>query len=199
MVGFFQSHIELFAQAAGFIAMGLTVLSFQFRKHGWILTMMTASSIFWIVHYVMMGLYPAAAINTMNLLRNYIYSLREKKNINSRLIPAFFVIVAAASVISTWENAWSVLPLMASVIATIANWQTQTKRLKLLSCPRYGLWLAYDLINGSWAGAVNDVFTIGSIVVSLLKQRWDETHAPTPEEPTDSEQINAECGVRNAK
>ena len=174
MTAFYQSHAELLAQVAGYIAMALTILSFQFRKHGWILAMMTASSVFWILHYVMMGLYPAAAINTMNLLRNYIYSMREKKNINSKLIPAFFVVVAAASVISTWENVWSVLPLMASIIATIANWQTQTKRLKLLSCPRYGLWLAYDLINGSQAGVINDAFTIGSIAVSLGKQWRDE-------------------------
>ena len=177
MAAFYQTHVDLLAQIAGFIAMGLTILSFQFRKHGWIMAMMTVSSVFWILHYVMLGLYPAVAINTMNLLRNYIYGLREKKNINSKLIPAFFVAVAAVSVISTWENAWSVLPLLASVTATIANWQTQTKRLKLLSCPRYGLWLIYDLINGAWAGAANDIFSIGSIAVSLAKQRWDEKRA----------------------
>ena len=196
MLAFYQAHAELLAQIAGFIAMGLTVLSFQFRRHGWILAVMTASSVFWILHYVMLGLYPAAAINTMNLLRNYIYSLREKKNINSKWIPAFFVVVAAASVLSTWENVWSVLPLMASVIATIANWQTQTKRLKLLSCPRYGLWLAYDLINGSWAGAANDLLTIGSIAASLLKQRWDEQRAENGAEG-DASRPTAGHGTKN--
>ena len=171
MAEFFRAHFDLFAQAAGYIAMALTILSFQFRKHRWIMAFMTASSVFWILHYVMLGLYPAAAINTMNMFRNYIYSLRVKKGINTKLIPAFFVVVAAASVFATWENVWSVLPLMASIIATIANWQTQTTKLKLLSCPRYGLWLAYDIINGSQAGVINDAFTIGSIVVSLVKER----------------------------
>ena len=184
MAQFFQDHYAFFAQTAGYIAMALTILSFQFRKHRWIMAFMTASSVFWILHYVMMGLYPAAAINTMNMLRNYIYGLREKKNINSKLIPAFFVVVAAVSVCATWENVWSVLPLMASIIATIANWQTQTTRLKLLSCPRYGLWLAYDLINKSQAGVVNDAFTIGSIVVSLLKERWkDKASSRSGREP----------------
>ena len=173
-VEFFKAHIDFFAQAAGYIAMALTILSFQFRKHRWILAFMTASSVFWILHYVMMGLYPAAAINTMNMFRNYIYSLREKKGINSKLIPAFFVVVATVSVLATWENVWSILPLMASIIATIANWQTQTTRLKLLSCPRYGLWLAYDLINKSQAGVINDAFTIGSICFSLIKERLQQ-------------------------
>ncbi len=168
---FLKAHIDLFAQIAGFIAMGLTILSFQFRKHSWIMAFMTASSVFWILHYVMLGLYPAVAINTMNMFRNYIYGLREKKNINTPLIPAFFVVVAAVSVIATWENGWSVLPLLASVTATVANWQTQTKKLKLLSYPRYGLWLIYDLFNGAWAGAANDAFTMGSITVSLIRER----------------------------
>lgn len=171
MTAFLKDHYSLFAQAAGYAAMALTILSFQFRKHRWIMAFMTASSVFWILHYVMLGLYPAAAINTMNMFRNYIYGLREKKGIDSKLIPAFFVVVAAVSVFATWENVWSVLPLMASVIATIANWQTQTTKLKLLSCPRYGLWLAYDIINGSQAGVINDAFTIGSIVFSLVRER----------------------------
>ena len=174
---FLKAHIDLFAQIAGFIAMGLTILSFQFRKHSWIMAFMTASSVFWILHYLMLGLYPAVAINTMNMFRNYIYGLREKKNINTPLVPAFFVIVAAVSVIATWENGWSVLPLLASVTATVANWQTQTKKLKLLSYPRYGLWLIYDLFNGAWAGAANDAFTMGSITVSLVKERMDEENA----------------------
>lgn len=182
-MSFLRSHPDFIAQAAGYVAMALTILSFQFRRHRWIMAVMTASSVFWILHYVMMGLYPAAAINTMNMFRNYIYGLREKKHINSKLIPAFFVVVASVSVFATWKNVWSVLPLMASVIATIANWQTQTKKLKLLSCPRYGLWLAYDLINRDPAGAVNDAFTIGSIAVSLIRERLtkkrpDETGSP---------------------
>ena len=183
---FLKAHLELFAQIAGFIAMGLTILSFQFRKHRWIMAFMTASSVFWVLHYAMLGLWPAAAINTMNMLRNYIYGLREKKNVNSPLVPAFFVIVAAVSVIATWENGWSVLPLLASVTATVANWQTQTKKLKLLSYPRYGLWLVYDLINRAWAGAANDAFTMGSITVSLVKERMEEKKAreEIPAEPS---------------
>ena len=184
-MAFFTAQIDTFAQAAGFIAMGLTVLSFQFRKHSHILALMTASSLCWIAHYLLLGLYPAAAINTMNLFRNYIYSLREKKNIRSPLIPAFFVVVAAASVIATWENVWSALPLAASVIATVANWQTQTEKLKLLSCPRYALWLAYDTINGSVAGIVNDAFTIGSIAVSLLIQRREKKRAAEEQNASD--------------
>ena len=179
---FWEAHINGFAQAAGFVAMGLTILSFQFRKHSRIMAFMTASSVFWVLHYLMLGLYPAVAINTMNLLRNYIYGLREKKKIDSRLIPAFFVVVAAVSVFATWENAWSALPLTASVMATIANWQTQTKRLKLLSYPRYGLWLAYDAANGAWAGAANDLFTILSISVSLIKERLREKRGDAPQQ-----------------
>ncbi|MCR5041833.1 MAG: YgjV family protein [Clostridia bacterium] len=170
MLDFYKTHVELIAQAMGFVAMALTILSFQFRRHGAIMAMMTASGVFWVLHYLMLGLYPAVAINAMNIVRNYIYGLREKKNVNSKLIPAVFVVIAAGSVIATWENAWSVLPLMASVTATVANWQVQTKKLKLLSYPRYGLWLIYDLVNGAWAGAANDLFCIGSISVALIRE-----------------------------
>lgn len=166
-----MQYKELIAQSAGFIAMTLTILSFQFTKHRSIMALMTASSVFWICHYLLLGLYPAVAINTMNMFRNYIYGLRESKGWNSKFIPGAFVIIAAVSVIATWENVWSVLPLIASVTATVANWQTRTKNLKLLSYPRYGMWLVYDLINRAWAGAANDAFTIVSISVSLIREK----------------------------
>lgn len=165
---------DLIAQIAGFIAMGLTILSFQFTKHRRIMLVMTLSSVFWIAHYALLGLYPAVAINTMNMFRNYIYGLRETKNLNSRLIPAAFVVIAAVSVILTWENVWSILPLLASVTATVANWQTKTKNLKYISLPRYFLWLVYDIINKAWAGAANDTFTMASIGVSLFREKRTE-------------------------
>ena len=174
MKDFFISNISLFAQVFGFIAMALNILCFQFRKHKTIMLCMTAGSVFWVLHYLLLGLYPAAAINIMNMLRNYIYGLREKKNINSKLIPAAFVIIAAISVFSTWKNMWDILPLAASVTATIANWQTQTKKLKLLSIPRYSLWAAYDIAGKAWAGLANDIFTIGSIAISLIIQQISE-------------------------
>lgn len=171
MTEFFTQNKELIAQAAGFTAMLLTAVSFQFRKQRTIMLVMTASSFFWIAHYYLLGLYPAVAINTMNLLRNYIFGLREKKNLNSKLIPAAFVVIAVISVIMTWENTWDILPLIASITATIANWQKKTSKLKLISIPRYSLWVAYDLHGKAWAGLANDVLTIISICISLLMEK----------------------------
>lgn len=181
MKEFFLTHPDLPAQAAGVAAMLLNVVSFQFGKHRKIMLLMTLSSVFWVLHYSLLGLFPAALINIMNMFRNCIYGLREKKNINSRLVPACFVVIAAVSVFATWENAWDILPLAASVTATVANWQTQTKKLRLLSIPRYALWAVYDTAGGAWAGLANDLFTIASIGVALLRGYAGNGKAAQPE------------------
>ena len=171
MTDFLLAHKDMIAQTAGFIAMALTVLSFQFGKHRTIMVFMTLSSVFWVIHYSLLGLFPAAAINTMNMLRNHIFGLRERKGWDSPVIPAVFVVIAAVSVIATWENAWDILPLAASVTATVANWQKVTGKLKLLSIPRYSLWVVYDIHGKAWAGLINDIFTITSIIISLIRNK----------------------------
>ena len=51
----------------------------------------------------------------------------------------------------TWENGWSVLPLVGGVFTTVANWQSDTKRLKLLTLPVSASWFTYNFINHSYA------------------------------------------------
>lgn len=149
--------------------MGMGILVYQFSRHSTIMLIKVCISAVWCVHYGMLGLWPAVAINVLNVVRDTVFGLREKKNLNSPVIPGFFVVASVVSVLCTWENAWSVIPMAASIGSTIAHWQKQTKRLKICALPGNVLWLIYDIFNNSISGAVNDSFVIGSITFSLVR------------------------------
>lgn len=165
----FSDPVNLIAQILGFIAMGTGILVYQFNKHGTIMFIKVLIATLWCVHYILLGLWPAVAINILNIIRDSVYGLREKKNLNSPLIPTAFVIASFIPAIFTWENWGSLVPMIASVFSCIAHWQSNTKKLKILALPGNILWLGYDLVNKSWSGSVNDSFVIGSIVVSLIR------------------------------
>lgn len=169
MTEFFSSHIDLIAQILGFIAMGTGILVYQFNRHSTIMFIKVCISAIWCVHYGLLGLWPAVAINILNVVRDTIFALREKKNIESPVVPGFFVLASVVSVLCTWKGWWSIVPMIASVASTIAHWQKVTKKLKIYALPGNILWLIYDLFNKSWSGSANDSFVIASIVVSLVR------------------------------
>lgn len=169
MTEFFRSNLNLIAQILGFIAMGMGILVYQFNRHGTIMFIKVCISAIWCVHYGLLGLWPAVAINVLNVVRDTVFGLREKKNLNSPFFPGFFVAASVVSVLCTWENAGSIVPMIASVGSTLAHWQKQTKKLKLYALPGNILWLIYDLINKSWSGSANDSFVITSLIVSLIR------------------------------
>lgn len=169
MFKFIIAHSFVIAQIFGFIAMALQIFSFQFKKHKVIMTMQVISSIFWCLHYLTLGVYTALAINIIHGIRNYVYGLREKKNLNSKIIPAIFIIFTVCSSIYTWSSWWSLLAMTASLFSTIANWQKDTNKLKLISLPREILWITYDIINKSIAGACSDAFAMISIFISFYR------------------------------
>jgi len=164
-------YLNIIAQILGFISMGLGILVYQFNKHSSIMMIKVICSVIWCVHYALLGLWAGVAINILNVVRDYIYGLREKKNINTPFIPAFFCVASVVSVLFTWENWWSIVPMVASICSTLAHWQTNTVKLKLGAISSNGLWLVYDIFNGSVSGSVNDAFVLGSIIISLIRIR----------------------------
>ncbi|HBL40458.1 MAG TPA: hypothetical protein DDY98_02360 [Ruminococcaceae bacterium] len=171
MIAFFTEHSFLFAQILGFCAIFTMMLTYQFKKHKTIMLLLVACSLLWCFHFTILGKPTAVALNAINLIRCVIYSFKSKKNWNGKLIPIIFIVVSVISTVLTWENAWSILPLVGGVFTTCANWQSDTKRLKLLTLPVCGCWFTYNTVNSSYAGMINESIAVISILVYLIRTR----------------------------
>ncbi len=169
MLEFFTAHQNLIAQLLGFVAMGIAITMYQFRRHRTILILMSLCSFVWCLHFACLELFTPVAMNLINVLRGIVYSFREKKWAQNNIIPAVFIVVCAGSVILTWDSMWSILPFIASIFATIANWQKNTRLLKYLSIPVCLCWFVYNIANGSVAGTLNETFALTSIIIYLVR------------------------------
>lgn len=169
MIEFFTQYQNIIAQVLGFVAMAIAISMYQFRRHRTILILMSLCSFVWCLHFACLGLFTPVAMNLVNVIRGVVYSFREKKWAQNNIIPAVFIVLCAGSVIFTWESIWSILPFIASIFATIANWQKNTRLLKYLSIPVCVCWFVYNIINGSIAGTLNETFALISIAVYLVR------------------------------
>ena len=169
MLEFFTEHAFIFSQIFGFTAMAIAISTYQFNKHKTIMVLLTLCSTFWCMHFLCLKAYTAVAMNLINIVRNFVYGFRDKKWAQGYVIPVLFLTVSVAAVVLTWSSAWDLLPLLAAVFSTFANWQTDTRKLRYLTYPVSASWLAYNIVNHSYAGLCNEVFTLVSLTVGVIR------------------------------
>lgn len=169
MADFFHTYSYIIAQIFGFGAMATAITMYQFKKHKTIMVLTALCSTLWCLHFASLGLITPIFMNLINVVRGIIYSNRSKAWGNKKIIPFLFSAAAVILTALTWKNAWGILPCVASIFSTFANWQTDTKKLKLLTIPVCVGWFIYNTVNGSWAGMANETFTLISIIIALIR------------------------------
>ena len=169
MLDFFSQHAFVISQIFGFSAMAIAISTYQFNKHKTIMMLLTVCASLWCLHFLCLKAYTAVAMNLINLTRNFVYGFKGKKWAKGPLIPSIYLVVSVAAVIFTWSNIWDIFPLIAAVASTIANWQSDTKKLRYLTYPVSAGWLVYNIANHSYAGICNEIFTLISLTVGVVR------------------------------
>lgn len=169
MAEFFTEHSYLFSQIAGFAAMATCIAMYQFKKHRTVMLLMVLCSSLWCVSYAFLGLLTPILLNLVNVLRNFVMSFREKPWCRSKLIPAAFIVMSLGIVAFTWTGPACLLPMVASVSATLSCWATDPKKLRYLTYPVCLGWFFYNMINHSVAAMCNETFTFVSVTVALIR------------------------------
>lgn len=175
MLDFIKDNSFIIAQVFGFLAMLVSISMYQFNKHKKVMLLMVLCALLWCCHYTFLGLFTPVAMNFLGAVKNFIFSFKEGRQIESKTIPIIFLILSVVSTLLTWKDAWSVLPLIASVFAIVAQWQINVKHLRLLTIPVCVCWFIYNINNQSWAGTANEVFVLISIIVALIRNKKTET------------------------
>lgn len=160
---------ETIGQIIGFIAMAIIVASYQQKSHKNILTFQMISGLLFTVHYLLLGAYTGAVMNLLGAFRSLVYSNRGKKWSSSIAWPIGFSIAFLISGIMTWDNIFSVFPLIAMLMSSVVLWIEQPKINRMLSLPTSGCWLIYNIKTLSYPGIITEIFVLSSIVIGIIR------------------------------
>ncbi len=164
--------VEIIGQGIGFIAMALGVLSFQAKSYKGIMAFQTAFTLFWIIHFIMLGYPSGAALNLVCFIRNLVYFLREKINPKiMRFFPAAVILLSIGAGALTYTGWTSLIPVLASILGTISLYIRDERMLRITSIAVSLSWLAFDIVTFSIAGFCNDIFALISIITALIRYR----------------------------
>lgn len=167
---FLKEHSFVIAQLIGFCAMATAITSFQLRKRKNILIFQLICTAFWTLHFLVLGNLTGCLLNGVQTVRCVIYYFKENQKWAQNRIWLFLFLIAGAVVgVLTWENIWSLLPIVGMLISTVSLWMNKPKHIRLLSLPVSGVWLVYDVICKSYAGVCNEIFLLISVSLALLR------------------------------
>ena len=139
-------------------------------NHITIMILMTLNAALWCLHYGSLWLFTPVAMNFINLARSYVCSF-DNKFARSKAVPVVFIVLSLALTVFTWQGAWDILILVSSVFATVGGWQKNPQILRVSNVLVCLCWLPYNFVNNSWAGIVNNLLTLVSLIVALIRYR----------------------------
>ena len=126
------------------------------------------SDVLWLLHYLLLGAYSAAAVALIGGFREFVFYKENKKPKKNIFFFYLFIGITVTSAILTWKSAASLLPALASVISIVSFWRALPALSRILAYPVSLLMLTYDLTCGSYVGIVNEVLTVAATTFAII-------------------------------
>jgi hypothetical protein len=166
---------QIVTQGVGGLALFFAVLSPQFKKRSLILLSLIAGLILWVVHYSLLNAWTGSVMNAIEAAAVCVSFQKDTKTwAQWKLWPYVFAVAYVSTGIATGISVVNFLPIVAQVIAVVAVWQIKPRRIRLLSLLPRPLWFVYNLIVGSYAGILAELFITISIVAGIIRHDLKE-------------------------
>jgi len=164
--------IFILAQLCGIIALILTVISVQFKTKEKIVMCSVFANIVVAIQFFLLNAITGAIISIINTVRCLIFYYYKKKDMKPSLVVlVLFEIVAIVSGIISWQNIWSLIPIIVTVVYTYGLWQDNVTVIRITTGIAGLGWSIYDIIVRAYVGAIQEISQFISAIISLIRNK----------------------------
>ena len=168
------------AQGIGIIAMILAYFIYSARTRKMLITLKFISNALWGTHYFMLGAYPGAIMNVINMGRETVFQCKtSKKWAQTPIWVVVFIVINVSSTLLSWQGWQSALPAVGASIAVIGLWCASPLTIRLFSLPSTTCWLIYAAMSGTVSGIICNVIQLIAIFVGLYRDFSERKAAKT--------------------
>ena len=170
LIDYTNSTNNLIAQGIGMVGLIFAIISFQNNKRKLILLFLGLGQMCFIVHFALLGVWTASAMNVVGATRTFFFMQRgRKKWMDSDILMYVFVCLFFIAGILSWQNWLSILPIMAMAVETIGVWQKNPRKIRLIVTIPRPMWITFNTIHRSYAGVMTEVFVIASLLTAIIR------------------------------
>lgn len=171
------SNQEVIWQAIWFIALFFVFLAFKETDDRKLIIYLAIGSWIWGLHFSLIWLLAAAAINFFDVFKNLIWLKCEKNNYWVSFFIVSYICIWIFTFLHT-NNLASFLPTISSVIWAIAVFWFRWIPLRLLLLSTLAIWLCYNIIWWSYAGITSDIVLTFATLYGIYKLKYYPQNEP---------------------
>jgi hypothetical protein len=173
-------HNQIFIQSLGFAGLATGLVSFQVNKRKKILGLVIWSSLFWTIHFFLLGAYTGSALNFIGAIRTMAFSKYRDRRRSIFILWGFIAAFGVATAL-TWQGPLSLLPAFGTISGAFAYWQKTPRSIRMLALLSPPAWLIYNVVSHSYAGVITEVLIFAATLVGIY--RLDIQHGKRDKRP----------------
>ncbi|MDO5556739.1 MAG: YgjV family protein [Clostridia bacterium] len=158
------------AQIIGFIALTVWVSSVQMKQKNNILIMQSVAMLFYATQYFLLGAISTGILNVYAVVRVLIFYDNEKKNKeNTKSLLIVLSLITILLTVIFYENVFSLIPMVISLIYNYAAWQKNNKILRVLFIVAAFMWIIFNTYIGAYVALIGNLFEVISGIVAICR------------------------------
>ena len=160
------------AQLFGIISITLNLVIVQFNTKEKMLIGMIISNLVVATQFFLLNAITGGIISLINVIRCIIFYMFKKDHKKpSLLVLLIFEVIVIVSGIISWQNIWSILPIIATATYTYGIWQDDVLKIKYISAIIGFEWSIYDIIVRAYVSFVQGIIQIISAIVAIIRYK----------------------------
>lgn len=120
-------------------------------------------------HYLILKALTGFAMTLISAIRNIVFYKNAKKNKNNSIITlVIFTLSAVLLGIFTFQDNFSILSIIASIISTYSIWQKDNKKYRMLAIPVSICFIIYAIHINSLLSIITETLLLGIEIVGVI-------------------------------
>lgn len=160
----------ILAQVFGGIALAIVCVGYFLKSKGSFMITQVIANVFYSLAFFVVGEFVGGSIVCVSIVRCVYIYISEKENFKYMLhfLPIFVVAYVALAIVF-WQNAFDLMPLIASTIFTIGYILKDLQTMRIVLIFPNVILVAYNIFTTTYVSALLDFIEVIVIIVAILK------------------------------
>lgn len=158
------------AQIIGFIGLICTITSIQQNKKNKVLIFQILANLLYFLQYFLLGALAGASISFLAIFRCYMFYQYDKNKKNkSLLILIIFVLLIILFGICSYDDIFSLIPIITAIMYSYGVWQNNLKRFRIIALIVPMCWFIYNIYVSAYIGMIATILEFISALVAIIR------------------------------
>lgn len=162
--------MNIIAQITGILAIIAFAISPQQKTKNKVLIFQLLSNILYALQYLILGAFSAVATSIIGAVNNLVFYgyAKKDKEIPIVLLYIYIIIILIAGIL-TYDNIFSIFPILLSILYTYGVWQSNLKIYRMIAVVGALAWIIYNWAVGAYANAIGNGFQCVSAIIAVIR------------------------------